>query len=243
MMSASKAWKVMTVPQKKPFQDLYDAAKKVYDADQEEYVKSGKKEAWTRDPEKPKKPLSAFFLFLSGYRTKNASLKPTEASKLAAAIWKGMSSQQKQPYEKQYTEEKSKYDEAMKIYKASGKEGAWRERTGKTTARMKAKTGKKEAWTRDPEKPKKPLSAFFLFLSGYRTKNTSLKITEAAKLAAATWKDMSKEQKQPYEKQYTEEKHEYDEAMKLYKASGKEDAWKKKTGRTTATARKAKKGK
>jgi len=243
MMSASKAWKVMTVPQKKPFQDLYDAAKKVYDADQEEYVKSGKKEAWTRDPEKPKKPLSAFFLFLSGYRTKNASLKPTEASKLAAAMWKDMSSQQKQPYEKQYTEEKSKYDEAMKIYKASGKEDAWRERTGKTTARTKSKKGKKQALTRDPEKPKKPLSAFFLFLSGFRTKNTSLKITEAAKLAAATWKDMSKEQKQPYEKQYTEEKHKYDEAMKLYKASGKEDAWNKKTGRTTTTARKAKKGK
>merc|ERR1719410_162630 len=145
MSSASKAWKVMTVPQKKPFQDMYDAAKKVYDADQEEYVKSGKKEALTRDPEKPKKPLSAFFLFLSGYRTKNASLKPTEASKLAAAIWKDMSSQQKHPYENQYTDEKNKYDEAMKIYKASGKKDAWRERTGKTTARTKAKTGKKEA--------------------------------------------------------------------------------------------------
>jgi len=143
MMSASKAWKVMTVPQKKPFQDLYDAAKKVYDADQEEYVKSGKKEAWTRDPEKPKKPLSAFFLFLSGYRTKNASLKPTEASKLAAAIWKGMSSQQKQPYEKQYTEEKHEYDEAMKLYKASGKEDAWTKKTGRTTATArKAKKGK-----------------------------------------------------------------------------------------------------
>jgi len=142
MVSASREWKVMTVPQKKPFQDLYDAAKKVYDADQEEYVKSGKKEAGTRDPEKPKKPLSAFFLFLSGYRTKNASLKPTEASKLAAAIWKDMSREQKQPYEKQYTEEKQKYDEAMKVYKASGKEDEWKEKTGKTTARRKTKKGK-----------------------------------------------------------------------------------------------------
>merc|ERR1719297_202369 len=118
----------------------------------------------------------------------------------------------------------------MKIYKASGKEDAWRKRTGKTTARMKAKTGKKEAWTRDPEKPKKPLSAFFLFLSEYRTKNASLKPTEAPKLAAAIWKDMSSQQKQPYEKQYTDEKNKYDEAMKIYKASGKEDAWRERTG-------------
>lgn len=142
MMSASKAWKVLTVPQKKPFEDLYAANKKVYDVDQEEYVKSGQKEAWTRDPEKPKRPLSSFFRFLDGYRTKNASLKPTEATKLAAAIWKDMSGEQKQPYEKQYKEELGKYNEAMKLYKASGKEVAWKERTGKTTAGKKKKKGK-----------------------------------------------------------------------------------------------------
>jgi len=137
MTSASKAWKVMTVQQKKPFQETYDAAKKVYDVDQEEYVK------WTRDPEKPKKPTSPFFLFLNGYRKKNESLKTTDASKLAAAIWNDMSKEQKQPYEKPYAEEKTKYDEALKLYKASGKEDVWREKTGKTIAGRKAKTAKK----------------------------------------------------------------------------------------------------
>merc|ERR1719285_1687141 len=126
-MSASKAWKVMTVPQKKPFQDIYEAAKKVYDINQQEYVKSGAKEAWKRDPEKPKRPPPAFFLFLSGYRTKNASLKPTEASKLASAIWNDMSKEQKQPYEQEYTVARKTYDEALKLYKASGKEDAWKE--------------------------------------------------------------------------------------------------------------------
>jgi len=128
MTSASKAWKVMTVPQKKPFQEMYDVAKKVYDVDHEEYVKSGQKEARTRDPEKPKKPTSLFFLFLNEYRKKNESLKLTDASKLAAAIWNDMSKEQKQPYEKQYAEEKNKYDEALKLYKASGKEDVWREK-------------------------------------------------------------------------------------------------------------------
>lgn len=137
MTSASQKWKTMSVVQKKPFQDIYDTAKKEYDKAQEEYVKSGKKEDWTRDPEKPKKPISGFFLFLDGYRKKNASLKPTEASKLAAAIWKDMGKEQKKPYEAQYAEEKVKYDEAMKLYKASGKEEAWKERTGRT-----GKTGK-----------------------------------------------------------------------------------------------------
>jgi hypothetical protein len=142
MTSASKTWKVMTVLQKKPFQDIYDANKKVYDVDKEEYVKSGQKEAWARDPDRPKRPLSAFFRFLDGYRTKHASLKATEAAKLGAAVWKDMKGEQKQPYEKQYKEEKNKYDEAMKLYKASGKEVAWKERTGKTTAGKKKKKGK-----------------------------------------------------------------------------------------------------
>jgi len=145
MGSASKEWKLMTSLQKKPFQDKYDAAKKVYDVDQDAYVKSGQKEAWRRDPEKPKKPLSAFFQFLSGYRTKNASLKPTEIAKLAGAIWKDMNAEQKKPYEKQYNDEKNKYDEAMKLYKASGKEEAWKAKTGKTSPKTgKTTVGKKK---------------------------------------------------------------------------------------------------
>lgn len=151
MVSASKEWKLMTDLHKKPFQDLYVAAKKVYDVDQDAYVKSGQKEAdqdasvksgqkgaRRRDPEKPKKPPAAFFHFLSGYRTENESLKLTESAKLAGAIWKDMSAKQKKPYEKQYKDEKSKYDEAMKLYKGSGKEEAWKAQTGKTSP----KTGK-----------------------------------------------------------------------------------------------------
>jgi len=143
MTNASKVWKVMTVPQKKPFQDMYDANKKVYDVDQAEYVKSGQKEAWARDPERPKRPLSAFFRFLDGYRAKNASFKPTEAAKLGAAVWKDMSAAQKQPYEKQYKDEIGKYTEAMKLYKASGKEEAWKERTGRTVKKDAGKKTKK----------------------------------------------------------------------------------------------------
>jgi len=145
MTSASKEWKMMNDLQKKPFQDIFVAAKKVYDVDQDAYVKSGQMEAWKRDPEKPKKPVSAFLHFLGGYRTKNASLKVTEASKLAAAVWKDMSAEQKQPYEKQYKDEKNKYDEAMKLYKVSGKEEAWKAKTGKTSPKIgRATAGKKK---------------------------------------------------------------------------------------------------
>merc|ERR1719433_2366733 len=69
MTSAGKEWKAMTVLQKKNFQDIFDAAKKVYEVNKAEYVKL------IRDPEKPKKPITAFLLFLGEYRTKNASLK------------------------------------------------------------------------------------------------------------------------------------------------------------------------
>merc|ERR1719507_1826712 len=91
----------------------------------------------------------------------------------------------------------------------------------KSATRVKktvAKSANKKALTDDPEKPKRPVSPFLRFFKGYRTENSLLKLTEAAKKAGAVWKDMSLEEREPYQAPYQEEKSRYDGAMALYKA-------------------------
>merc|ERR1712070_436563 len=101
----------------------------------DDYVSSGKKDAWRRDPEKPKRPMSAYFLYASQFREQNPGVKKvTEVIKQATAQWKTLSDTQKAPFVKQAESAKAKYVKDMEQYKASGKELAWQTKVGITDA-------------------------------------------------------------------------------------------------------------
>lgn len=134
MRVAASKWKALNVEQRKPYQAPYEVEKKVYGKAFAEYVASGKRDAWKRDPAKPKRPMTGFLRFAGEYRKKHTSLKMTEATKKAGAIWKSMTAGAKAPYEKQYATEKMQYDKLMEVYKVSGKEAAWKAKKGLTAA-------------------------------------------------------------------------------------------------------------
>ncbi|CAD8047748.1 unnamed protein product [Paramecium primaurelia] len=73
-----------------------------------------------RDPNAPKRPLTAFFLFSQKYREKvlerNPEVKLTQISQMAGQKWNSMSEEEKQPYIDQYNEAKSKYENDIKDY-------------------------------------------------------------------------------------------------------------------------------
>jgi len=137
MKVAAGKWKVLPAEQRKPYEMPYEAEKKVYDKAFAEYVASGKRDAWIRDPEKPKKPMTAFLRFAGEYRVKSPALKITEATKKAGALWKSMTTGPKAPYEQKYASEKAEYDKLIKEYKDSGKEAAYKAKTGPTAAEKK----------------------------------------------------------------------------------------------------------
>lgn len=137
MKAAAAKWKVLPPEQRKPYETPYEAEKKVYDKAFAEYVASGKRDAWIRDPEKPKKPSTAFLRFAGEYRVKNPALRITEATKKAGAFWKSMATGAKAPYEQKYASEKSEYDKLMKEYKDSGKDAAYKAKKGPTAAETK----------------------------------------------------------------------------------------------------------
>ncbi|KAB2013770.1 hypothetical protein ES319_D09G179300v1 [Gossypium barbadense] len=83
----------------------------------------------------------------------------------------------------------------------------------------KAKREKKAK--KDPNKPKRPPSAFFVFLEEFRTpfkkENPNVKAVSAVgKAAGEMWKSMSEEEKGPYEVKAQKRKVEYENQMKDY---------------------------
>ncbi|ESQ53540.1 hypothetical protein EUTSA_v10026524mg [Eutrema salsugineum] len=80
--------------------------------------KAGKK---TKDPNKPKRPPSAFFVFLDGFRREFNEANPNNKSvgavgKAAGAKWKSMSDEEKAPYVATAESKKSEYVKTMQKY-------------------------------------------------------------------------------------------------------------------------------
>jgi len=152
------------------------------------------------DPEKPKKPSTAFLLFLADFRkqNKNQKLVPKEVVKKGAEEWKSAA---KSKYEKEAEKLKVDYEKEMKKYLESGRA---------------------EMWKRDPNKPKRPLNGFIQFMQDEN-------MTPSAESKKA-WAALDAKKKEAYEKSFQEELAKYNKALETYAASGSEEKWKEKVG-------------
>ena len=152
-----------------------------------------------KDPNRPKKPMTAFLLFAGSrrgaIREANPGMKVTEISKELGKEWRAMGDKQKKPFSK----------EAAKLKKAYEKE--------------KAKYDKEKAKNAPP---KRPMTAFFLFSKdkrpALREANADLKITEIAKLLGADWRKASEKAKAPYKKKAKTLSDKYRAALEKWKA-------------------------
>lgn len=91
--------------------------------------------------------------------------------------------------------------------------------TKKSKAPAKEKKEKKE---KDPNAPKRPLTAYFLFANdkraGVKAENPTFKVTDVAKAIGELWKEASEADKAKYQKKADEEKKKYEAAVAKYKA-------------------------
>jgi len=153
-----------------------------------------------KDPNAPKKPLSAYFLFSQEERLKVKAEYPdysiTEVAKELGKRWSTIDPTVKQSYEARYAESRRHYETAMQAYKPQKKK-------------------------KDPNAPKQPLSAYFIFSSEERLKvkevNPSFSICEIAKELGKRWADMSAEVKQRYQQMAEEGRQKYDQEMAAYR--------------------------
>eukprot|EP00931_Biecheleriopsis_adriatica_P084991 TRINITY_DN5912_c0_g1_i1.p1 TRINITY_DN5912_c0_g1~~TRINITY_DN5912_c0_g1_i1.p1 ORF type:complete len:1229 (-),score=455.15 TRINITY_DN5912_c0_g1_i1:71-3757(-) len=164
-----------------------------------------------------------------------------------AKAWRELGAEGQKKYVDQAKELASKYEEEMKEFQNSAE--------GKKYIRLKAAADKKnkmdaakEKFLGDaPKQPKSPPGAYQLFVAEKRP-SMSGKIGEVAKELSNMWKDLSDEDKKPFEEKAAELKAEYDKEMAEYKSSEGYKKWEKfnkgqKSSKPKAKAKKAAKTK
>ncbi|XP_028824163.1 FACT complex subunit SSRP1a isoform X3 [Denticeps clupeoides] len=88
----------------------------------------------------------------------------------------------------------------------------------------KEKKPRKEKKAKDAGAPKRPMSAYMLWLNSSREKikaeNPGISVTEISKKAGEMWKKIGKDKKEEWEKKAEEAKKQYERALKAYRESG-----------------------
>ncbi|KAL6504176.1 hypothetical protein OROGR_026099 [Orobanche gracilis] len=82
-------------------------------------------------------------------------------------------------------------------------------------------TKKDKQAAKDPNKPKRALSAFFVFMEGFRKQYkedhpTNKSVADVGKAAGAKWKSMSDKEKAPFMAKAAKRKEEYERNMETY---------------------------
>ncbi|KAI3373740.1 hypothetical protein L3Q82_022325, partial [Scortum barcoo] len=138
----SERWKTMSAKEKGKFEELARQDKARYEREMMSYVpvRGGKKKKY-KDPNAPKRPPSAFFIFCSEHRPKVKGETPGmtigEVARKLGEMWNGTTLEGKQPYEKKAAKLKEKYEKEVAAYRAKVKGGA-------APAKAPAKAEKKE---------------------------------------------------------------------------------------------------
>uniref|UniRef100_A0A8C2HDG1 High mobility group protein B2 n=1 Tax=Cyprinus carpio TaxID=7962 RepID=A0A8C2HDG1_CYPCA len=158
-----------------------------------------------KDPRKPRGKMSSYAYFVQTCREEHkkkhpeASVNFSEFSKKCSERWKTMSAKEKGKFEDMAKQDKVRYEREMKNYIPP--------------------KGEKKRRFKDPNAPKRPPSAFFIFCGDYRPKikgeNPGLSIGDIAKKLGEMWNSLSAEVKQPYEKKAAKLKEKYDKVKFL----------------------------
>ncbi|CAD5327555.1 unnamed protein product [Arabidopsis thaliana] len=166
-----------------------------------------------------------------------------ETSNILGAKWKGINAEEKKPYEEKYQADKEAYlqvitkekreREAMKLLDDEQKQKTAMElldqylhfvQEGEQDNKKKAKKIK------DPLKPKQPISAYLIYANERRAalKGENKSVIEVAKITGEEWKNLSEEQKAPYDKMAKKNKEIYLQEMEGYKRTKEEEAMSQK---------------
>merc|ERR1719189_1688453 len=133
-----------------------------------------------------------------------------------------MIEQEKAPYERKANDAKAAYESALEKFKAGGGVVGKR-RQEKADAKREKEGGKRRRRSKDPNAPKKPQTAFWLWMSENRetlTKELGTKdVAAVGKLAGERWTALDAKLKVPFEKKAKTLKEAYDKALKEYKAA------------------------
>jgi len=160
---------------------------------------------------KPKGRMSAYAYFVQTCREEHKKKHPNENvvfaefSRKCADRWKTMSDKEKKRFHDMAEKDKKRYEGEMAGWKPP-----------------KGEKGKKRKRTKDPNAPKRALSAFFWFCNDERPKvketMTDSTVGEVAKELGRRWNECTDDQKSKYEALAAKDKARYEKEINAYKS-------------------------
>jgi len=161
-----------------------------------------------KDLYRPKGRRTAFIFFSKHCRDEHKRKFPmhsigiAEISRRCGEIWKTMTDREKAPYYEMAEEDKERYETEMLDW-----------RPGQMY---------QSADGRDPGAPKRYMSSYIFFSNDYRPivreKDPTLTLPEVSRCLGIAWKNLTAEQRLPYEKRANEDKERYNRDMMVYAA-------------------------
>ncbi|ODM91170.1 High mobility group protein DSP1 [Orchesella cincta] len=172
---------------------------------------------------KPKGPVSAYAFFVRNCwavwkQEGSEKLSFADQNKKCAELWKEMDAFQKKPFVELQMKDKSRYQNEMRSYvPPTGTTAA----KGAGTVAVKGVKVKRMKKVKDPNAPKRALSAFFWFGHDERAKvkgaNPEFKIGDVAKELGRMWGEMNDAAKSQYQTMAAQDKARYNKEMEEYK--------------------------
>ncbi|XP_021951746.1 transcription factor A, mitochondrial isoform X2 [Folsomia candida] len=173
-------------------------------------------------PPRPKKPLTPYFRFLAQVREdakkENPKLKITELMKKIGTQWDRLDEAGKEKYLAAYKKDMESYSATLDKYQASltPEQTALVEQLKMEKMSKKDKREKKRR-VKDLGKPKKPMTAFLLFLRAQAKHGDTIEqYQQLAKQMGTKWKGMSEAEKAPYLAQYNDAASIYEKDLKKW---------------------------
>ncbi|KAJ3484115.1 hypothetical protein NLI96_g5847 [Meripilus lineatus] len=176
----------------------------------------------------PKLAPSAWQLYFTDWiqrhqASSHKKLNVAQAAKEAGQEYARLSSEEKEPYKRRSLAAKEARERELAAYmRTLTPDDIKRENAFRTAQRKAGKSRKGNI--KDPNAPKKPLSAYFMFLQRIRSDAVLVRevfgeeteTTKQSVLAAAKWRSMTDDERKPFLAQAEQEKLEYEAARKLY---------------------------
>jgi len=177
---------------------------------EEEIVPKRRKQKKWKDPSKPKRAMSAFFCYSQAERP-NVKINHPEASfgdvaRLLSKQYKALTEKEMKKWVKKAEQDKCRYQEEMKHYVPM------EDPTG----------GKRKKAKKDPNAPKRNMSAYFLFSVHIRPtvkeENPEAAFGDIARIISAQYKALKTDERANWDAKAATDKVRYQQAMEAYRA-------------------------
>ena len=183
-------------------------------------VKSGKH---ARDPNAPKKNMSAYLMYQNtmreSFKAENPGMTFGQLSKFTSSMYKSLTPEEKARWEEAAAQDKTRYDAEMARYVPP----PGFERTGNLMD-SNVQAGKK--WSRkskDPNAPKRARGSYVFFTKDERPKilkdDPEIKFIDLGHAMGERWRALSAEEKKKYEDLALEDKKRFAEEQEAYNAA------------------------